>query len=186
FDHEPTALEMSAVDRANTRLQSSAGAFQRLDGLKAFTDALENASDNFIVIVGHNDRGRFRFPDGTYKELPVLAQMAVQAHKRVIFISCNTKGVLPGVPGTAGLLTYDEALHVADHLRGAIGQRQRAGRSLSLSDVTQFIQGDLDQAQGQYKSRGHVYYIVCTAGAVGGILVLNSLERADSSSARAP
>lgn len=83
-----------------------------------FLQSLKEEKSSIIVVVGHNEAGSLRFPDGSSADLSEIANVGVNDDKRYIFISCKAQKYTPTSHfGTASDLTYAEAISIAMDLQ---------------------------------------------------------------------
>jgi hypothetical protein len=123
----------------------------------------------FVLVVGHNDKGRFRFADGSETAIDLIAQ-AARPDQRVIFISCEASSHLtqPNAAGTRRELTYPEAFQIAKSIQTYI-ESMPAG--LSLDAVKQRLESAETNAEFKYQ----VKYFVMKAACAGGTAILVAL-----------
>jgi hypothetical protein len=83
---------LKAVGQASQKfgVASSPGLSSRLN----FTSYLQNSQAKWLIIVGHNDEGAFRFTNGDEASLQSLSDEIFQFGKRGIFITCRARHYL--------------------------------------------------------------------------------------------
>ena len=124
---------------------------------------------SFVIVVGHNEKGEFRFADGTQTTIDVMAQSA-RPDQRLIFISCEAAEHLtqPNAVGARRDLTYPEAFQIAKSIETYI-----AGipAGLSLDAVKQ----RLESTEASIGVRYQVKYFLMKAACFGGTAIAVAL-----------
>jgi hypothetical protein len=123
----------------------------------------------FVIIVGHNDRGQFRFADGSETTIDLMAK-AARPDQRVIFISCEAARHLtqPNAVGARRELTYPEAFQIAKSIETYI-----AGVPAGLSlDAVKLRLGNTEATVG---AKYQVKYFLMKAACAGGTLIVVAL-----------
>ena len=117
-------------------------------------------------MIGHNDKGMFKFPDGSWLGLADMAETCATHGKRCVFLSCEAQQHVSGAAavGSARRLTHDEASTVANDIRGLsdVGP-------VSLADVADV----LVRAQRKYQTNRLIVRAV--GGGAVAILVAHEL-----------
>ena len=137
-------------------------------GEQAFTRLLSESSADVVTLVGHNQGGYFRFPDGTYIDLQTLGQ----SEKLIAMISCNSiqyaNGSSAGLPGYVGL---DVAFTVQSRLTAKV-------QSLSYSPDVAEVQGMLVATLNEVASERSVRirYSLAGGGTIAGITIWQVLD----------
>jgi hypothetical protein len=141
FGRTPTARDTTAVEKARTSLKALAPEFtaNRMTA-EGFREFVRDADEQFLIIIGHNDAGKFRFADGEAMPLADMAGLCVDRGKRCIFLSCEAMKALPeSAVGAAKPLTYEKAFFVATRLK-RFGEQRRDKQSVSLDDIVKEMQ----------------------------------------------
>jgi hypothetical protein len=145
--------------------------------IDAYIHFLKRTPSRFVLIVGHNDAGRFIFPTGESLDLVAMAQMAKKGGKFPIFISCMAKEYLAKgdlgdtFVGLKGDITYYEAVDVAEAIASYI---EKGTSSLEEANETKYstrclyeVFGDLDKILQRVSSRMRLKYrVACILGSL--------------------
>jgi hypothetical protein len=127
----------------------------------------------FVVVVGHNDKGRFRFADGTQTTIDSMAE-AARPDQRLIFISCEAAKHLtqPNAVGVHRELTYPEAFQIAKNIETYI-----AGipAGLSVNAVKQRLESAESSIGVKYQVKYFLMQAACTAGTLIVVALIISL-----------
>jgi hypothetical protein len=133
---------------------------------KNFRAAITNSQSSFILIVGHNDNGFFRFLDGSYIPLDFLV-MASKPDQRMIIVSCKAEAMLsneaaPKAAATRNDLTYAQAFEIAKTIQRYLAS---AGPRVSLQMVRQALQSAESEIAFEYNVRTIVKQVAFATGA---------------------
>lgn len=125
------------------------------------------APASFVIVVGHNDKGDFRFPDGTSTTIDSMAQ-AARPDQRLIFISCRAAEYLtqPNSAGARRELTYPEAFRIAKSIENQIAA---IPVGLSIDGVKQRLESTEASIGVQYQV---TYFLMKAACALGAAIVV--------------
>jgi hypothetical protein len=117
----------------------------------------------FVLVVGHNDKGRLQFADGSETTIDLVAK-AARPDQRVIFISCEAARHLtqPNAAGTRRELTYPEAFQIAKNIQTYI---QDLPSGLSLDSVKQRLESSEANIGFEYQVKYFVMKAACAGGA---------------------
>lgn len=124
---------------------------------------------SFLIVVGHNDKGQFRFADGTETTIDLMAQ-AARPDQRLIFISCEAARHLtqPNAVGVRRELTYPEAFQIAKSIETYIAS---IPAGLSLDAVKQRLESTETNIGVKYQ----VKYFLMQAACFGGTAIVVAL-----------
>lgn len=136
---------------------------------KSVESRIKADTSSFVIVVGHNDKGQFRFADGTETTIDSMAQ-AARPDQRLIFISCEAARHLtqPNAVGARRELTYPEAFQIAKNIETYI-----AGipAGLSLDAVKQRLESTETNIGVKYQ----VKYFLMKAACFGGTVIVVAL-----------
>ena len=123
----------------------------------------------FVIVVGHNDKGQFRFANGTETTIDSMAQ-AARPGQRLIFISCEAAKHLTqsNAVGVRRELTYPEAFQIAKNIETFIAA---IPAGLSLDAVKQ----RLESTESSMGLKYQVKYFLMKAACTGGTLIVVAL-----------
>lgn len=85
-------------------------------GEKNFVAYLDESPSEYIIIIVHNKKGEVFFPNGDRMHLKKMAELVNGRNKKGIFLSCEAKEELPGLPASTVKITFDEALAISDEI----------------------------------------------------------------------
>jgi hypothetical protein len=123
--------------------------------------AVHSTDDSYVLFVGHNEGGSFRFVDGSEQKLSDMAEIAVAEKKVPIFLSCGSSRYAPGAIGVHRDLRTSEALDAARAVVGFI----RSRKAVSPLEIQAF----LNQTQQNLKT---VYLVQQGCHVAAGVLVV--------------
>jgi len=172
-DSQNTELTQSQVSELNTVQASLKKILGRIssDDLndKSFAARIKADPAAFVLLVGHNDKGRFRFADGSDTTIDLIAQ-AARPDQRVIFISCQASEHLsgPNAAGTSRELTYPEAFEIAKSIQTYI---KGVPDGLSL----QAVKRQLEDTEANIGFKYKVKYFLMKAACAGGTVIVVAL-----------
>ena len=121
----------------------------------------------FIFLVGHNDRGRFRFADGKSGDLMMLSEAAMKHGKRLIIVSCKTSDHLTSEAsiGTQRDLTYPEAFEITRRMQSYLA----SSPSVSLASM----KANLEKTETAVHRKSQAkYYVVHACHGIAGIAAI--------------
>jgi hypothetical protein len=163
-NRDPTATSRKDIEFA-------ASATARLLPLKVskqgFEGTIRAAHVSYAIVVGHNERGDFRFTDGTHAPLYELANACASAGAVCVFLSCRAARWV-GSSGTGAKkdLTFQESIQIADGLISAI---KMAPTRISVEDLGM----QLTVIEKDVHLKYHIRYLVeIGCGVVAGAIVV--------------
>jgi predicted protein tyrosine phosphatase len=132
-----------------------------------FESRIVASSAPFIFLVGHNDRGQFRFANGKSGDLMSLTEAAMRHGKRLIVISCKTSDHLTSEAsvGTQRDLTYPEAFEITRRMQAHLASLPSA----SLAS----LKANLEKTETAVHRKSEVkYYVVHACHGIAGIAAI--------------
>jgi hypothetical protein len=163
-----TQAQASELTSVQASLKQTLGR-DRPDDLsdKSVEARIKGDPSSFVIVIGHNDKGQFRFADGSETTIDLMAQ-AARPNQRLIFISCEAAGHLtqPNAAGAHRDLTYPEAFQIAQIMKTYI-----AGipAGLSLDAVKQRLESAEATIGVKYQVK---YFVMKAACFVGSAIVV--------------
>lgn len=135
-------------------------------GRNNFESTLASIKENVVIIVGHNDRGTFRFLDGTSESVTELAESVGKYGKLPVFVSCRAAEFVSGTGvGTKTVLTSVAGLMIADQLSRSLGENPLRKVSVdSLATTTARFESSVN-------TKLMVNYMVIRGCHIGGLVV---------------
>src|SRR5207249_10501973 len=123
----------------------------------------------YVLIVGHNQEGRFAFLNGSDKALDDLANDCAASGKICIFISCRSrKYIHAGVAyGLSSELTFPQAFYITKAVQDFLISR----KSQSTSPAVLYSHLQQTEAEATFKFQTR-YLILKGCGAATGLIVL--------------
>jgi hypothetical protein len=131
---------------------------------------LKEEGASFVIIIGHNDQGRFPLLDGKSVYLDDIVTKA-RPNQRIILISCDSATQASNKQLAATInrkVTYKEGFDIADRIASFI---RAAGRPVSLSEVQVQLNKDVKQTQRNRK----IAFFIMKAACVGGTAIIVAL-----------
>ncbi len=118
-----------------------------------FKATIANSQASFILILGHNDRGSFRFVDGSSVLLDDLVT-ASKPYQRMIIVSCKAEAMLsnqtgPKAAATRDDLTYAQAFEIAKTVQKYLAS---AGPRVSVEMVRRALQSAESKSAFKYNT----------------------------------
>lgn len=134
------------------------------------SDALENAifrspENSPLILIGHNESGEFRFPDGSSKRFEKIDSLTNVAKRTIIYLSCNSN-VFTNNPAANYYLTYSDGIALTNRINNALL------KNISLNgdnQQTKKILSDIIQGYGKEKNQKSQYKIAAYSIAISGI-----------------
>lgn len=169
---KPTASDQAELRRAARQVDNLAGFIvDRSAPEGELRSNFEKYGENIFIFVGHNDKGRFRFLNGTSRPMREVVGGCMAAQKACVFLACHSSTYTQDGPaiGVSDRLNFVEALHVA----AALGKQLSAkgGKRASMADVRDWLSGvTLTAAR-----RTRVMNVALRASEVGGAAFLVAL-----------
>jgi len=136
---------------------------------KTIEAKIKTDPSSFVIVIGHNDKGMFRFVDGTETTFDLMAQ-AARPDQRLIFISCGAARHLtqPNAVGVRRDLTYPEAFQIARSIETYIAGIP-AGLSLDA------VKRQLETTETNIGTKYQVKYFLMQAACIGGTAIVVAL-----------
>lgn len=129
---------------------------------------LANSNAKFVTFIGHNDRGQFRFPDGSSLRLYDIIRICIQHGKRAVFLSCEADQYVSGrAVGAVGELSFGEAAQLCNRLKAFLKDKA----TTSLDDVHVFMRSEEARVGFSYNVKYMLTRATATA-AVSSIVAL--------------
>lgn len=113
---EMLALRLATSDRPTIRLVT------RDAGRAEFAKFLSEVENEYAVVIGHNDGGWLRFPDGSAVHLAEAARACTKAHKLCVFLSCKSDLHLESSATTAIGIPTQISFHQAHTLQERVAK----------------------------------------------------------------
>ncbi len=122
---------VSASDKDELRdVREKLKAVNRNDGDRGvnadnFEKFLGSTKESFVVVVGHNERGTFKFLDGSGEGIGDLANACAAAGKLCVFVSCQSRSHLDntGALGLSREVTFVQGIYIAKKVSEFINSR---------------------------------------------------------------
>jgi hypothetical protein len=118
--HKITIAERVEVEEARLNLAFTyrqkihfASASDSGSDLESF---IRNSTSDHVIILGHNEKGLLRLPNGETVALQKLDQICSSSGKRCFFISCSSNAYLTTSSGVTASLNFTEASEVSFYL----------------------------------------------------------------------
>jgi hypothetical protein len=172
FGREPSSSEVNDMNAFQVKAKASLTQATRMHQLMAsdFEAILKESKSSFEILVGHNDGGSFKFPDGSAMDLADMLGTAWKYGKQLIVVSCKAvqNSGVNDVLGTTREITYPEGLFIAEALAQSI---QRTTGGLSVASVRE----QLTEIEKKAVFKFNVKYLVlriCGAAAAGIVIAL--------------
>lgn len=126
----PNLLERWDIKKTKTSFDPLAlaarGVLASRDRTKqGFINFVETTEEELIIVVGHNDRGKFYFADGSSLPLKEMASLMTQKGKRHCFLSCVARSYVTGPAAETTITPLEAAAVVSDVTRLLEQQRER-------------------------------------------------------------
>lgn len=121
YKRRPTFAELnsmrSRVSPTASTTAKSHEATRTSEGIKDFVAYLNESPSKIMIVIGHNQSGRFYFANGESMPLAEMAHMINKRNKRGVFLSCEANKYLPkGYPASTTRLTHEDALDILHDL----------------------------------------------------------------------
>jgi hypothetical protein len=156
---ESRQISSAAKLASNAGLRTSQSVLSRTQ----FQSFLGKQHGDFVIISGHNERGKFTFIGGEKVALPLLGEDCTRANKTCIFISCESKDYLhDGSIGVARELTLAEGVWITQKISAWL-ESQRSNQ-VSLESLRMYVR----QVEFEANLRFHVSYFILGACATAG------------------
>lgn len=125
----PSPLDRWDVSQAKKQFDSlelaARGVVVSQDRTKqGFINFVEAAEEELIIVIGHNDRGKFYFVDGSSLPLKEMASLITQKGKKYCFLSCVARKHVAG-PAAETTITPFEAVAVVRDVNQLLEQRSQ-------------------------------------------------------------
>jgi hypothetical protein len=140
---DTTMAQLREIRRIRQQMKADFGGTARSPDLNSTNvrRAIRFSRSSFILIVGHNDQGSFRFLDGSSVQLDDFVD-ATRPDQRMIIVSCSAKAMLSNqaahkAAATQDDLTYPQAFEIAKAIQEYLAS---AGPQVSLEMVRQALQ----------------------------------------------
>jgi hypothetical protein len=175
FGRSPTSNELSQVSDGLHELQMDGGEYitAKAGGEMQLQLAIAESDQKFVTIVGHNDEGVLKFPDGSEANIVSVAELCEEMRKKCIFLSCDSEKFLHSTDaasiGIGSEISYLEAALVAK----ALDTKLRARRLASLAIVDEIIREEVSvHISAAIASRriGAVMKPISFASSIGGLV----------------
>lgn len=176
FKRKPSAREtnvlLSEADLVDRK-------FQHISNEEALLKGIGEQNANFVTIVGHNENGSLRLPDGDLIEIELIAEHCSKTGKKCIFLSCNSEKFLSGAEDSAiGIkhkITFKGAHRIAEFLdekmgTGGVTSYMRVSDDLRKELNTLALAANISDAIASTS-------LVVVPGAIGGLLVTFSDDK---------
>lgn len=173
FNEVPNIEALRRIKRINQTLiekhLDTPSQYINQEGFKKF---VSQSPANFIVILGHNERGGFIFPGDVAMSLSEMAKIWKDSGKRCIILSCKSNRYVADEASVTidSFITYDEAINMASRLQNHF---------VSLPPNTKVTNIDviklLESIQKDHRIKSKARYIVTGLGvgaAVVGTIVI--------------
>ena len=171
-----TTAQSSEISGIRRQMQAGFGQSTGSRNLNSrnFKTVIANSPSSFILILGHNDKGFFRFLDGSSAALDDLVA-ASKPGQRMIIVSCKAEAMLsnqaaPKVAATRHDLTYGQAFEIAETVQKYVAS---AGAQVSLEMVRQALQSAESKSRFTYNLGILVRPAVFATGAIVIALVIS-------------
>lgn len=171
-----TTAQSSEISGIRRQMQAGFGQSTGSRNLNSrnFKTVIANSHSSFILILGHNDKGFFRFLDGSSAPLDDLVT-ASKPDQRMIIVSCKAEAMLsnqaaPRVAATQHDLTYAQAFEIAEKVQKYVAS---AGAHVSLEMVRQALQSAESRSRFTYNMGILVRPAVFASGAIVIALVIS-------------
>jgi hypothetical protein len=140
------------------------------DGIASLKALIADPNRNVLSIIGHNNSGRFVFPNGESVELSELARMCSTSSKHCIFVSCKSNLFLGNQVGVARDITPSEAVLITKAISrrlDTIAYNPKDGEAFA-SDVREVVlyNSNLLEIKAQVKVITYTSGAVAISGAV--------------------
>jgi len=127
YRREPTyteAIDMAKTQRQLARVNQPSLKFHPEARTKSgFESLIRQAEEQTIIVAGHNEKGEFRFADGSSLNLTKIDTLLKEHNKQAIVLSCAANDyVLPGSPAATGTLTNRDAIRMIDSIGKDFGR----------------------------------------------------------------
>jgi hypothetical protein len=127
-------------------------------------------------IVGHNDKGNFYFPDGTYMKLEDVERKLGGAP--AMFLSCNAKDY--GVTGVDYKLTYPEALSIATKLDNIVTEiHDKRMCNIYFDTPRKIATTMIEDLNTRNKIKYTAKFLGAAGGMTGGFVLLRRLDNSN-------
>ena len=139
---------------------------------KSVGSAIKDSQASYIILIGHNEEGWFRFLDGSRILLDEIVSSA-RSDQRVILLSCGSsqrmsKQSAEMAAGVSADLTYAQAFELAARIQKVI---ESSKGEISLGAV----KTQLQKATSDIQFKHEIGYFIMKAACFGGTLILVAL-----------
>lgn len=131
FGKSPKARDLSDVTTGIEKILSIAtdATPREIESSEDLIRHIQTTDNNFITIVGHNEDGYLRMPDGSSVKIEELSNYCMDSRRKCIFLSCNSAEYVPPSSASAsGINTdisyYDAALVLEALTKKISGRKQ--------------------------------------------------------------
>lgn len=101
------------------------------------TNGIINSPDDMpIILIGHNEDGEFRLPDGSRKKFEHMDSLANVAKRSIIYLSCNAD-IFTNSPSANFYLTYHDGIAITNRINNAL---LKDGNFLSNETITNILE----------------------------------------------
>lgn len=127
--------ELAATKKAMADLGAGKGPKLSAAALPA---QLEKSNAEYVIFVGHNEEGTFKFADGTSMSLSDMTEIATRAQKIPIFISCGAKSYVSEAIGVHRELGVSEAIAATKVVVSFVKSRDRVSAQQIQEHLSDF------------------------------------------------
>lgn len=167
---------------------------------QGFINFVESTEEELIIVIGHNDRGKFYFADGNSLPLKEMASLITRRGKRYCFLSCVARKYVSG-PAAEIPITPVEAAAIMSDVNRLLEQRQQQaverilGQRLqnfgkakqveqesllyveAQDDLELVLQRQINTSIEKAKRQQKIKYIVAGGGPGGGMVVVKIVDK---------
>lgn len=164
-------LEVSKI-----ALENESAVTKSVEGnsIEEFSQTLSNSESNYVAVVGHNENGAFKFPNGDSLSLAKLSAICSALKKSCIFLSCSSK---KGVRGNQNIgLNFDLSYRDAEKILGKLSAGLARENDMTFEEIANLVA----RAELSVKLKPKVQALIVTTAsgaALNGLIVGMEDER---------
>jgi hypothetical protein len=172
YQEAPTAPQLNELNSAQATLKAQFPGANTSTTKATVENAIAQAPGSFVLFVGHNDNGNYRFRNGDKMPISEIAGLSTKYGKVAIFDLCSAKPYLGAAVAAATQteLPLNQGFQIAQELEKVF--KGRNGDAITPSEV----QDVLTSIENKTGAKYDVLYVAKRGcGALAGLIILGVL-----------